>query len=77
MTKARIKLRCSECGIGISQEQKDYYGIFACGHTICGACLPSRTYLSGPCTSCAAEMMKNQPAAASARRTKRLQDLKE
>jgi len=70
MTKARTKLRCSMCGNSISEEQRDFYRVFACGHPICRPCLTSTKYLSGPCTDCAAIMMKSLPSAASARRTK-------
>ena len=77
MTKARIKLRCSECGIGISQEQRDSYRVFACGHPICRPCLTSTKFLIGPCTSCAAEQMKSLPSAASARRSKQVVLLKQ
>jgi len=74
MTKARTKLRCCMCDNSISEEKRETYFVFECGHAICGACLPSRKYLSGPCTSCTAEMMTS---AASARRTKRRLDLEE
>jgi len=77
MTKARIKLKCLECGISISEEQRDAYRVFACGNPICRPCLPSRKYLKGPCTSCTAEMMRSLPSAASANRTKRRLALEE
>ena len=77
MTKPRTKLCCSMCGNSISEEQRDSYSVFACGHPICRTCLTSTKFLSGPCTSCADEQMKSQQSAASARRSKRVEVLKQ
>jgi hypothetical protein len=77
MTKARTKLRCCMCDNSISEEKRETYRVFECGHPICRTCLTSTKFLSGPCTDCVAEQMKSLPSAASARRSKQVEVLKQ
>ena len=76
MKKARSKkILCEECKVPI-RPGLNHNETLTCGHLVCGACFAKREYpwddkiYVTDCPLCVQERKKNQPSAASARRSK-------